>query len=169
MLACPRCNVSLKSHTITTDVDGWEVEVDACQDSCGGLWLEAHDFDADPKAKLLLDQELLSLNVPRKKNINTQAPADCPACRIAMHRFDWNNEGIHVDTCPMCKGRWLDGGEMQRVQATWNQEPVDPLALMGKLKTIEKETADRMDQQTDTFLEWCMKRLLLTSSRSKKD
>lgn len=169
MLACPRCNVSLTPHTITTDAQGWEVEVDVCQDSCGGLWLEAHDFDADPEAKLLLDAELLHLNRPVKKTVNTKAPADCPSCRVAMHRFDWNNEGIHVDTCPMCKGRWLDGGEVQTIHAQWNQEPVDPMALMEQLKTIKKETSERMDSQQESFGQWIIKRLLLTSSRKSKE
>lgn len=169
MPACPRCNVSLKPHTITTDVEGWEVEVDVCAESCGGLWLEAHDFEADPQAKLLLDQELLNLNLPVKKAVNTKAPADCPACRVPMHRYDWNNEGIHVDTCPMCKGRWLDGGEMRTIHAQWNQEPVDPRTLMEELKTIKQNTTARMDAQEESFWQWCMKRLLLTSTRQSKE
>ena len=169
MLSCPRCAVPLTAHTITTDAEAWELEVDVCADSCGGLWLEAHDFEIDPQAKLLLDQELLGLNKPRRKAVNTKAPADCPACRVAMQRYDWNNEGIHLDTCPMCKGRWLDGGEVRAIHDQWEQEPVSELGiaeLVRKVKEVKQETDAGWHEET--FGQWLLKRITFTSGRKHR-
>jgi Zn-finger nucleic acid-binding protein len=168
MLTCPRCSVPLKAHTITTDGEAWQVELDVCMDSCGGLWLEAHDFEVDPQAKLLLDQEVASLNIPRKKAINTKAPADCPACRVPMNRYDWNNEGIHLDSCPMCQGRWLDGGEVRTIHDQWDKEPVSDVQLgevMRQVAAVKKETEAKW--QEENFWQWTLKRLMLTSTREK--
>jgi Zn-finger nucleic acid-binding protein len=169
MLTCPRCAVPLRTHSITTDAEAWALEVDVCADSCGGIWLEAHDFEVDPQAKLLLDQELATLNVPRNRKINTKAPADCPACRVPMNRFNWNNEGIHLDSCPMCQGRWLDGGEVATIHKQWDQEPVSEYEmtdLLRQVKAQKKETEERM--QGEGFGSWLFKRLTLTSTRTKR-
>ena len=169
MLSCPRCAVPLQAHTITTDTEAWQVEVDVCAESCGGLWLESHDFEIDPRAKLLLDQELLSLNKPRRKAVNTKAPADCPACRVPMRRFDWNNEGIHLDSCPMCQGRWLDGGEVRSIHEEWDREPLgahEMTDLVRKVKQVKQETS--ANWQDESFTQWLLKRLTLTSTRKGK-
>jgi Zn-finger nucleic acid-binding protein len=161
--------VPLSTHTITTDGEGWEVEVDVCKTSCGGLWLEAHDFEADPSAKLLMDSELLTLNRTPVRPINTKAPADCPACHVAMHRFDWNNEGIHLDTCPMCKGRWIDGGEVRTIHKQWDVEPVSEARIgevMREVAKVKQQTNETW--QEDSFGQWLMKRLMFTSTRDKK-
>lgn len=121
-LSCPRCQTPMSTFTVTTDVQHWEIEVDACK-RCGGLWLEDHDFEVDPKAKLLLDDELLALN-RGEVDVNTLAPADCPECRVPMHRYNWNNEGITLDSCTKCHGRWIDGGEIADVRASWGVEPI---------------------------------------------
>lgn len=117
MPMCPRCRIPLKTHTITTDVEKWEVEVDACSTSCGGIWLQDHDFEADSRANLLLDLEVVNLNRPKKilDARVTDAPATCPDCKVKMERFNWNNQGLFIDTCKRCKGRWFDGGEVRGI------------------------------------------------------
>jgi Zn-finger nucleic acid-binding protein len=168
MLDCPRCQVPLQSHTITTDAEGWEIEIDVCSDSCGGLWLEAHDFEADSKAKLFLDEELLALNKPRRK-VNTDRELRCPECKAEMSRFDWNNEGIHLDFCPHCEGRWVDGGEIGRIQAQWNKEPLssrEEEALIGRVSAIKREEDERWQEQT--FGQWLLDRVTLKGLRTQR-
>ncbi|MEB3328034.1 MAG: zf-TFIIB domain-containing protein [Candidatus Sericytochromatia bacterium] len=117
MALCPRCRIPLRTHTITTDVERWEVEVDVCSTSCGGIWLQAHDFEADSRANLLMDLELVALNQP-KRQLNARAQegsATCPDCKIPMTRYNWNNQGLFIDNCKRCKGRWFDGGEIRGI------------------------------------------------------
>ncbi|MEB3198322.1 MAG: zf-TFIIB domain-containing protein [Candidatus Sericytochromatia bacterium] len=117
MALCPRCRIPLKTHTITTDVEKWQVEVDVCSNRCGGVWLEAHDFEADRRANILLDLEVVQLNTPKQSLPpgSTEGPATCPACKVPLERFNWNNQGIMIDTCKRCKGRWFDGGEVRTI------------------------------------------------------
>ncbi len=117
MALCPRCRIPLKTHTITTDVEKWQVEVDVCSNSCGGIWLQDHDFNADARANILLDLELVVLNQP-KRTIDARlsdGPANCPDCKVAMTRYNWNNKDIYIDNCKRCKGRWFDGGEIRGI------------------------------------------------------
>ncbi|HEY9722094.1 MAG TPA: zf-TFIIB domain-containing protein [Oscillatoriaceae cyanobacterium] len=139
-LACPRCNTAMSTYTVTTDEQHWEIEIDACK-HCGGLWLEDHDFEVDPKARLLLDDELLVLN-RGEVNVNTALPANCPECGVAMHRYNWNNEGILLDSCKQCHGRWIDGGEIADVRASWGVEPITPeqeAELQQRIAQIARE------------------------------
>ncbi|GEM_PF-5563940 len=117
MALCPRCRIPLKKHTITTDVEKWEVEVDACTNSCGGVWLQDHDFKADARANLLLDCELYVINraVKRLKLSKLDETAKCPDCKIPMYRYEWNKTGLEIDQCKKCKGRWFDAGEIQNI------------------------------------------------------
>lgn len=117
MALCPRCRIPLKTHGITTDVEKWEIDVDVCSNSCGGIWLQDHDFNADSRANLLLDLELVVLNVP-KRQIDarlTDSAATCPDCKIPMTRYNWNNKDVYIDNCKKCKGRWFDGGEIRGI------------------------------------------------------
>jgi Zn-finger nucleic acid-binding protein len=123
MLTCPRCRIPLKTHSITTDVEKWEVEIDVCSTSCGGVWLQEHDFEADTRANILLDLEVVNLNRPKKilDARQTDAPATCPDCKVKMERFNWNNTGLFIDTCSRCKGRWFDGGEVRGIYEVLKQ------------------------------------------------
>lgn len=117
MALCPRCRIPLKTHQITTDVEKWEIDVDVCSNSCGGIWLQDHDFNADSRANLLLDLELVVLNVPKRQIDSrlTDSAANCPDCKIPMTRYNWNNQDVYIDNCKKCKGRWFDGGEIRGI------------------------------------------------------
>lgn len=166
MLNCPRCQSPLTPHSVTTDVEGWQVEIDACDQGCGGLWIEPHDFEADAEARLLLDQELVSLN--RGRAVDTTGPVDCPEGHGPLHRFNWNNENIHLDTCETCQGRWLDGGEIANIQAEWGREPLDAqemTALVAKTHTVKDATDSSWDD--GNFGSWFLKRLAFSSFRGR--
>lgn len=90
-----------------------EVEVDQC-DSCGGIW-----FDSGELAKIVgaRDVEALRTKAQAPKESDHKR-ASCPRCRgegklvqIASLTSD-----IHIDTCAVCGGEWLDGGELSIVR-----------------------------------------------------
>lgn len=119
---CPRCHVPLEQHTVTTDVQRRKVEVDVCYKGCGGVWIQAEDMKADTRRNLLLDEELLTLNLPKRMNVRYDAPARCPDCAVVMEREDWRGMGLFIDVCGECKGRWFDGGEIGPVYEVLLQE-----------------------------------------------
>jgi len=38
---------------------------------------------------------------------------ECPSCKIPMEVRD--RHGIEIDVCPVCRGIWLDKGELDQV------------------------------------------------------
>ncbi len=91
-----------------------EVEVDQC-DGCGGIW-----FDSGELRKILdqKDVEALRAMKARAPKESDTKRASCPRCRgegklvqIASLTAD-----IHIDTCAVCGGEWLDGGELSIVR-----------------------------------------------------
>jgi Zn-finger nucleic acid-binding protein len=37
----------------------------------------------------------------------------CPNCNAAMNPFE--RQGVEIDTCPQCRGVWLDRGELDKI------------------------------------------------------
>jgi len=37
----------------------------------------------------------------------------CPVCRVLLERS--RRAGIQIDTCPRCRGVWLDRGELDKI------------------------------------------------------
>ena len=37
----------------------------------------------------------------------------CPVCRVLLERSQ--RAGINIDTCPRCRGVWLDRGELDQI------------------------------------------------------
>lgn len=97
-----------------------DVEVDQC-DSCHGIW-----FDSGELAKIVSASDVDALRrraahtkeLEEKRRRADQQRASCPRCRgegklvqIASLTSD-----IHIDTCAVCGGQWLDGGELEIVR-----------------------------------------------------
>ncbi|GAB2846510.1 zf-TFIIB domain-containing protein [Actinocorallia aurea] len=56
----------------------------------------------------------------------------CPKCRGTMRTFDRN--GVHIEQCDMCRGIFLDYGELEtlaRIESQWRQSPPPPVAQPG--------------------------------------
>jgi Zn-finger nucleic acid-binding protein len=93
-----------------------EVEVDQC-DTCNGIW-----FDSGELAKILGKKDVETLrtraeatrDAERKRREADQKRASCPRCKSAgkLVQVASMTSDIHIDTCAVCGGDWLDGGEI---------------------------------------------------------
>lgn len=86
-----------------------DVLVDQCN-ACSGIW-----FDAGELAKILgeRDVEVLRTNARADKREDAKR-ASCPRCKgggklVQVASLDAD---LHIDTCAVCGGEWLDGGEL---------------------------------------------------------
>lgn len=107
-MKCVKCEGTLQKVNIGT------VEVDQC-DRCSGIW-----FDMAELGKVLAARDVQNL---RATVDNSQAQdsqrATCPVCGgegkmvqcVDLHKHD-----IHIDTCSVCYGQWLDGGELEKLR-----------------------------------------------------
>jgi len=89
------------------------VEVDQC-DTCSGIW-----FDSGELAKILgqKDVEALRTKAHASKEADSKR-AICPRCKGAgkLVQIASLTSDIHIDTCAVCGGEWLDGGELSIVR-----------------------------------------------------
>lgn len=111
-MKCIKCDGELQLIRIG------EVDVDQC-DRCRGIW-----FDSGELAKIVGRSDVDALRSKARESLLPEAKeldarrASCPRCRgegklvqIASMTSD-----IHIDTCAICGGEWLDGGELEIVR-----------------------------------------------------
>ncbi|MCK6556130.1 zf-TFIIB domain-containing protein [Candidatus Binatia bacterium] len=103
-MLCPKCKTSTLSATTVK-----ETQVDQCR-TCKGLWFDERELSA------LLAADAPALRPLARGNDAgdlTARRGDCPRDGTAMLRvFSAMNRNVVVDTCPACRGIWLDGGEL---------------------------------------------------------
>lgn len=104
-LKCPACSNRLTPITLIAD---YSLVLDHCE-HCGGLW-----FDYLEVEEVLHDHSLYSqLKFPKPAQTNKTSNVEryCPHCattKLEKLMLD----GVDVDECPTCRGRWLDAGEI---------------------------------------------------------
>jgi Zn-finger nucleic acid-binding protein len=102
-MKCVKCEGKL----VQVRVD--DVDVDQC-DTCGGIWFDAHELERLLRGKKL--DPLLGRGHARPGD--DERRGRCPRCKSEGYlvRMASRREQIHVDTCAICGGKWLDGGEL---------------------------------------------------------
>ena len=86
-----------------------DVDVDQCVD-CGGIWFDALELER----VLASPSSARALVAPPRRPADDDVRGRCPRCRGdgALVRVASRGAPIHVDTCAVCGGKWLDGGEL---------------------------------------------------------
>lgn len=103
-MKCVKCDGTLQR------VELEDVEVDQC-DACSGIW-----FDSGELQRILGKASTDRLKSAAKASKTEDAKRGrCPRCRgegklvqVASLKSD-----LHIDTCSVCGGQWLDGGELE--------------------------------------------------------
>ena len=121
---CVKCDGKLRQ----IELDG--VVIDQC-DACSGIW-----FDSGELARVL---GMKSTEGLRRLSTTNEADdvkrAHCPRCRgegMLVQVADLTSD-IHIDTCSVCGGQWLDGGELSILREEGGLRPV--IAFFRRLVT----------------------------------
>ena len=106
-MQCPKCDGELNTKKIE------DIEVDQCK-RCSGIWF---DFD---ELRQVLDkgtQESLKNRVENNEG-DDERRTPCPKCGGNGKMIDVVDPAhdIHIDTCSVCYGQWLDGGEYEKLK-----------------------------------------------------
>jgi len=130
-MECPRDGSPLEARKREGDV-----EVDECG-VCRGIWLDKGELEALQEASA---QKHLHLGDPAgdsvSRSINevaqlTTTGAKCPRCGEKMTARDYGfGSQIVIDTCPADCGVWLDVGEIERLEAFYEQSSTDAGAVL---------------------------------------
>ncbi len=102
-----------------------DIEVDKC-DQCSGIW-----FDLGELEKVLESKSIDSVKNQIENNQgHDERKASCPVCGgkgNMVQVTSLKNSAVHIDTCSVCYGQWLDGGEIEQLNET---------GLIDKIKSL---------------------------------
>jgi Zn-finger nucleic acid-binding protein len=102
-----RC-VKCEGRLVTVLIE--DLEVDQC-DRCAGIWFDAHELERALRRQHI---EPILGRGPRSPGDDDDRRGRCPRCKGEGYlvRVVSPKAPIHVDTCAICGGKWLDGGEI---------------------------------------------------------
>lgn len=105
-MLCPKCQNPLR----TTSFNG--IEVERCV-NCQGVWLDLGELPALRQWKNGRFGEAMG-----ETAVYNTLSAPCPRCGGLGHMtrlHDLYRPEVVLDTCPVCYGIWLDGGELDKL------------------------------------------------------
>lgn len=107
-----------------------DIELERCAD-CQGTW-----FDGAELARVLEGEHLdaLRTRTPARSDLDATR-GRCPRCRSAGYlvRVAAPRGAFFIDTCPVCGGQWLDGGELDLLR---------PRGLLAGLRRLFERLPD---------------------------
>lgn len=94
--------------------------------------------------KFLHDIEESTLNDATPSYRDNNKLLACPNCSHEMHKVNYTNKGIFIDSCPNCHYRWLDKGEISKINNFKPKLNPEDVLLLDKL-TQTKEPIKEED------------------------
>jgi uncharacterized protein len=121
-MECPKCHTLLRSEQFG------EVEVEQCP-NCQGVWFDVGEL------RRVRQQRNTRYSLATEQSIRYDAiTAPCPRCGGIGHMTrlnDLQRPDVVLESCPVCFGVWLDGGELDKLT-----ERTLGLALKGFLRDL---------------------------------
>lgn len=91
------------------------IEVDKCN-TCTGIWFDLGELDA-----ILSKKDVTQLkNTINNNKGHDELKVPCPKCGgdgNMIRVTSLKDETVHIDTCSVCYGQWLDGGELEKLKS----------------------------------------------------
>ena len=153
---CPACHGNLETVTY----EG--VTIETCP-ACAGEWLDAGELRHIAKAREVrfTEEERRALaEVPAVTGIaheDAKRRLTCPKCAGATESISYAYDtGVVIDRCRSCRGVWLDGDELEKVQMLaegWEGQAQELLAKHGeRLRAIEAKWEEAKDEGPSRFV-----------------
>lgn len=151
-LTCPKCHKTLYAR----DLNG--VEVDYCEEGCKGIWFDEGELQKVRQSEKsgIYAEQTGSFKEKSKDDSIKEADRTCPKCgeSAKLNRYNWDlKSDIFLDTCPQCKGVWLDFGELEGMskylEGSSNKSEQEMEVLKEKLALIRAETMDKFEEDKD--------------------
>ena len=110
MLTCPACKKALKQ------VNYKGVRVDECE-SCKGAWFDEGELRAarDSTDKYLRWLDFVIFEDEPDKYSISETDKKCIRCGENLRTLTFMQSKVVIDSCPKCKGIWLDNKEFEKI------------------------------------------------------
>ncbi|AKT39152.1 zf-TFIIB domain-containing protein [Chondromyces crocatus] len=103
-MRCAKCDGTLQRVLVE------DVELDQCN-RCSGIW-----FDAGELRRIQDKRSIDKLrSLAGAQSADDERRGTCPRCKGVgwlVRVASWDAD-IHIDTCAVCGGQWLDAGELE--------------------------------------------------------
>jgi len=115
---CPACGNPM------TQVRVGNVDVDVCQDGCGGLWFDRFELRAVDEPAEAVGDVLLDVRRNPAVTVDRTQRLHCPRHpEMVMMRHLWSvKRQVTIDECPQCAGIFLDPGELGQIRGEYTTE-----------------------------------------------
>ena len=115
-IRCPACNKEMKKVFIPTA----GINVDVCINGCGGIYFDVREYnklDEPHEDASAIFNELANKELNR---VDESIKRTCPCCGATMIKnFSSIRREIQIDECYKCGGKFLDGGELEKIRAEY--------------------------------------------------
>ncbi len=101
-----------------TETKVHDIEVDVCQEGCGGLWFDWLELKKVDEQHEAVGADLLDVKRDETLTVDQSARRECPRCDgiVMMRHYSSVKREIEVDECAKCGGYFLDYGELNRLR-----------------------------------------------------
>ncbi len=144
---CPTCNQQLNQ----TEYEGARVQ--QCGECAG--YLVARKRLRLIRSSRERETDTLADDASAEHQPDTIEQIRCPKCRVYRMEKERvrvsDDEVFMLDVCPKCEHVWLDGGELARLQMTFEQsaKAIDAFARQEQLQNLDDERREAFEQQLD--------------------
>ncbi len=143
---CPNCRALLRE-------DVYEgIEIESC-DGCRGAWLDDRELGKivqirevkfDPQERRAIAESTTITGVVVK---DVDRDLKCPKCGGTTDAVNYGGDtGIIIDRCTGCRGIWVDGGELEKIQMViegWDDLLPEDLKKYGpKLRQVAEQVEE---------------------------
>lgn len=121
-MLCPRCSHALRPAL--EDTPGGRIEIDYCP-SCRGIWFDRGELEAllarTGTESIALGEFVepaargTRVRCPRHPGLAMRERALSPRASGRAFLGEGPASVVHIDQCSLCRGLWLDGGELQQI------------------------------------------------------
>ncbi len=144
-MKCPACGHEM------TEMKVHDIDVDACQGGCGGLWfdwLELKKVDEEHEAA---GADLLDVKRDETIVVDGFAPRECPRCDgiIMTRHYTSVKREIEIDECAKCGGYFLDYGELNGLREEYATDEERAEAAQQMFGEMFDEDLDDQKAESD--------------------
>ncbi|MBI4565656.1 MAG: zf-TFIIB domain-containing protein [Planctomycetes bacterium] len=143
-MKCPACSNALTATKLK------DIVVDVCQNGCGGIWFDQHEFERVDEAHEHEGEALLDIPRNESVRIDFEAPLECPRCehQVMRRHFHSTKRKVEIDECYRCGGVWLDAGELKKIRKMFQNDEDRKQAAREYYEEAFGQTLQDMKQQS---------------------
>lgn len=131
ILTCPACGKEMKKYFLKSV----KFNVDICTDGCGGIFLDNREYKKITETPEAI-KEINSITQGKTyQKVDSSYKRICPVCKMKMIKNSTSikNE-IIIDECYSCGGKFLDNGELDKIQNEYSSEEERTKAMSDYLR-----------------------------------